>query len=472
MRPSALLALALLLVPLAGCGDPAPTIRVQIETAPEDGPVDVELALVHAGPDRTRYPLRPIEGAAPGVMEADAPTGHYFVQSAPGWDQLRVKPDAFYFQANPDLAPQSVYVGKAGTLYVAMRDRDQPPVSREWAVQRIHADGSRTPLTADVYQAFEGVVGIRPLASEWRGTLRVVGRRVDGLLLNPMEVRLGDPGPDRPRVRLMIASRTAELGVRLVAPAGMEAVPDGYTVRVQVLGIPLEAVQTARAREGIAAFPLVPHVPEGVRVEAGGVAHELPGTFLDDRGAVHVLALTDATAAVCGLTGPPGGGPIDEVRVRPKGRRQYARARVDPVEAGDANRVLVRTCRGPQRWIVRSGTRFAELEVDVAGPEGTEAKVTAWTDGASARGEVRDTRGGASRAFPPGHRLLFVRTEGKSQVLGEGFDVRIPSVGRYAITLPPGRYSVRVQGPRGLVGRAQILELAPGVSLSRAFEIE
>lgn len=473
MRLAAALPLAvLLLLPIPGCGSEAPVIRVQVETAPADGAVDVDLALVHAGPDRTRYPLRPVAGAAPGVMEAEAPSGHYFLQSAPGWDQLRVKPDAFYFQADRDLAPQSVYVGKAGTFYVSMRDQDLPAVSREWVLERVHGDGRRSPVEAEVFQAFDKVVGIRPPRREWRGRLRLIGRRVDGRLLNPMEVDLGEPGPDRPRVRLMITAPTAELGVRLVAPAGAAGVPDGYPARVRVRGIPLASAQEARAEDGVVAFPLVPYLPEGVAVEAGGVAYALSKAFLDTYGVVHLLALTEPLTAVWELTWPDGGR-IDEVRVRPSGRRQYARALVLPVGDEGAARVRVTTCVGPQRWLVRSGRRFAEVEVaPTADASAGTVAIPAWTVGGTATGEVRDARQGPPRPLGPGHRLLFVRTEGKAEVLGEGLDLVVPTVGRYEVTLPPGRYTVRVQGPRGLVGAPQVLEVAAGVSLRRSFELE
>ena len=46
------------------------------------------------------------------------------------------------------------------------------------------------------------------------------------------------------------------------------------------------------------------------------------------------------------------------------------------------------------------------------------------------------------------------------------------ATGRYKVVLPPGTYHVSVQGPRGLIGTPALLKLAPGLALSRSFEID
>lgn len=460
----------LLVLALPGCGDDdAPRIRIRILTMKQDGHVDVPVYLERvSAPPRTRYRLNPVNGD-PTLLEAIAPSGPYVLACDEGWGHLVVNSRPLHIDAGTEYEPQQFYFGRGRTLYVTMRDRNQPDVSPEWAVERVGADGSLTAVEAEISPSFSKVVALRIPEADWRGQLRITGRRIDGVLLRPQVVDLRDRKANRPLVRLMIAAPSSPFGVRLVGAAGTEPVADGYEVSVEARGVALETKQSGTSKDGVAIIPQVPRIGDGLRVLAGPTRLDLDLAHASEQGVAHVLALTEATERL--VPYHVAGKAPDAVRVLPDQRIQYARAQHDLTD--EMERRVVRTAPGGQRWIVRSGTQFAFVTLTAAQVEsGEPVTFTGWEEGARIRGEVGYMRNGKRVGLAAGSRLLFLRHEGDRRTLGEGFDFVIPATRRFDVTLPSGDYTVRVQGPRGLLGQPFEQKLLPGGTVRRSFDLE
>lgn len=465
MGPLRSFLLLALLLPLGACGDDPATIRIRILTAEKDGPIDVGVYLEAQGkPPRARFPLK--KTGEDGLFVVEAPTGNYTIQSEEGWGHLLVKPRSVRLDANPKLPPYEFYFGRGKTLFVSMRDRNMPDVSPEWVVERVAADGARSLIPAEVFYAFNKVVGIRPAAGEWKGRLLVSGRRVDDRLIRPQIVDLTDRAADRPLVRLMITAPAIGYPVRLIAPAGADDVADGYAVELTVQGHALPERHRGTSKDGQVVFPAVTLTMEGLALTAGPSTIPLDGKHAPAYGAAHVLALTEATMRDLRVT-VGADRTIDEVRVLPDGRDQYARVQVTP--GAKAGELIVRTGKGRQRLLVRSGGEFAMVRV-AADAEAVEA--SAFIKGGSISGEVGYMRGGKRSGLTAGSRLLFLRHEGERRVAGEGLDLMISPTRRFRAALPPGTYTVRIQGPRGLLGAPFEQRVGPGAIIRRNFDLE
>jgi hypothetical protein len=428
VRRSRLTSAALGLLLLAACGsgdDDGAALRVVVRTASFDGPPPQVFAArqTQEGPEAPRPLVRDPE-SGDLLLPAGEP-GQYVFHGEGGWGMLSL--DAFAPEWVPGVT-LPVTLGRPRSVYVRPKAQG-PGLSGTWAAT--DAAGRTIPTTVDV-DPDGRYAALRFAEGTYEQELRVIGLLRDGSLLEEVRVQ---PRDERPRLAAASPSVTFPLDVLLVAPSA-GARRDGVRVSVSVVGIPVAASWTETTRGGVARFPAVSTLGDGISVDVEGARGPIvvPVDVWIREADVRVFLPGPAPGREA-VVAVPADLAVDRVQVRAAAADSFA---LVPVARSEAGLHVPLPPEGKADVLLDAGTRRALLRDVVEGPR----PAPDFVEGVRVKGPVP---GGS-----PGTIVRFLREDGDRLLSIQGALLRLGQAAVYEAVLPvPGTWRVEVESPTG-----------------------
>ncbi len=459
----ALVGLALVgLVSIVGCGRDAPkpaigALQVELVLPSVEGPIP-ERGFTLTGARGAVLSLAPVsQGERGPIYEAKGPAGSWTLGTPAGLRPI----GGHTMDMTPGMPAIPLAVGKPRTIYLQPPDRGA--IEQVVVLEVTPADPHGHAVAVEkLGPGADRRMGLRLPDAVLGAPLRIHAVLSGGTHATPHPTR---PPKDGEPLLLHLAPTTSNpFTVRWVGLSGAKA-PLGTPIRlVSTLGT-LDSTETALLEgDGAARFAQVPSEPEALRVVGPGVDLDVLEAGAGVADAAVLAVPTDAPGHVRlrlrGFDADPEDAAPLIVQVRPEGASSYGLVRSTVGHA--MNPTLARDLRlppGRYRVSVRQGDLVAistaPFEVGPVEPADVElvaerlATLTVALEGGAPAG----------RRFDVEAR----RIEGDAEVLGQGFCSRHVARPDLSLSLPLGRYRVRLL-ENGREGPAKELALdIPGV---------